>query len=196
MPAGRPREFDEEKALDAALRVFWRKGYDGASMPDLTKAMGINRPSLYAAFGNKESLFRRTMERYAVSASCHLTAAMDEPTARKVVEHFLFGNIDAMTCGKSPRGCFMVQSALVCGDAGTALQKETAKGRAKVEAMLRKRFERAAAEGDLPKSADASELARYVATISNGLAIQASAGATREQLRSVAKIALHAFLPK
>ncbi len=86
MPSGRPRAFDLEQALDSALKVFWRKGYEGASLPDLTKAMGINRPSLYAAFGNKEELFRKALDRYSEGPACHVREALSEPTARKVVE--------------------------------------------------------------------------------------------------------------
>src|SRR5262252_1533238 len=103
---GRPRAFDIDDALDRALEVFWRKGYEGASLPDLTKAMGINRPSLYAAFGNKEALFRRAIERYVEGPGCHVREAIDEPTARKVVERLLRGSIDLITDVRKPRGCF------------------------------------------------------------------------------------------
>src|ERR1051326_7706866 len=84
VPKGRPREFDTEKALDAALGVFWRKGYEGASLPDLTRAMGINRPSLYAAFGNKEELFRRAVDRYVEGPASYVRWALEAPTARAV----------------------------------------------------------------------------------------------------------------
>ncbi len=83
MPSGRPREFDIDQALDAALNVFWRKGYEGATLPDLTRAMGINRPSLYAAFGNKETLFRKSVERYVEGPAAHIVEALEEPTARR-----------------------------------------------------------------------------------------------------------------
>src|SRR5215471_8626171 len=94
---GRPREFDTEKALDAALQVFWRKGYEGATLPDLTEAMGINRPSLYAAFGSKEELFRKALDRYAEGPAAYIRAALDEPTARAVAERLLSGTIDLLT---------------------------------------------------------------------------------------------------
>src|SRR5437868_1871576 len=116
MPAGRPREFDLDQALDAALKVFWRKGYEGASLPDLTKAMGINRPSLYAAFGNKESLFRKTVERYIEGPASQIGEALREPTARGVVERLWRESIELTTGTENPRGCFLVQAALACGD--------------------------------------------------------------------------------
>src|SRR5205809_2994773 len=117
MPAGRPRAFDLDQALDQALEVFWKKGYEGASLPDLTKAMGINRPSLYAAFGNKEALFRKALDRYNEGPACHVHEALGEPSARRVVERMLCGSIDLITSSKNPRGCFMVQAALACGEA-------------------------------------------------------------------------------
>src|SRR6202035_3213375 len=109
MPRGRPREFDADKALDAALKVFWRKGFEGASLPDLTRAMGINRPSMYAAFGNKEALFRRALDRYAQGPAAYVRQALDEPTARRVVERLLRGAVEALSDPRNPRGCFAVQ---------------------------------------------------------------------------------------
>src|SRR5439155_18551737 len=90
-PAGQPRSFDLDKALDAALQVFWRKGYEGASLSDLTQAMGINRPSLYAAFGDKETLFRKALDRYAEGPAAYVGEALKRPTARTVTEKLLRG---------------------------------------------------------------------------------------------------------
>jgi AcrR family transcriptional regulator len=190
LAVGRPREFDTDKALDRALKVFWRKGYEGASLLDLTKAMGINRPSLYAAFGNKESLFRKAIDRYVHGPAAHAGEALHQPTARAVVEHLLFGSIDLITDPKNPRGCFLVQSALACGDTGECARRELVKRRAAAESGLRKRFERAVTEGDLPADCDPADLARYVVTVSHGIAVQAASGATRDELRRVAKMAL------
>src|SRR5271166_2829743 len=114
MPVGRPRAFDVEKALDRALEVFWRKGYEGATLPDLTRAMGINRPSLYAAFGNKETLFRKTIERYIDGPGSHVALALEEPTARAVVERLWSATIELTAGPRGPRGCFLVQAALAC----------------------------------------------------------------------------------
>src|SRR5438876_10012648 len=114
MPAGRPREFDLDQALDAALKVFWRKGYEGASLPALTRAMGINRPSLYAAFGNKESLFRKAVERYNAGPGAFFREALKAPTARGVVERLLRGAAEKQANPRAPHGCLIVHAALTC----------------------------------------------------------------------------------
>src|SRR3954471_13792358 len=129
MPLGRPRTFDMEKALDQALKVFWRKGFEGTSLPDLTAAMGINRPSLYAAFGNKQSLFRKAVERYEERSAGQVRQALEGPDVRVAVKAVLRRNIEAITDSRSPRGCFMVQGALACGDDADALKCEMAKRR-------------------------------------------------------------------
>lgn len=193
MPAGRPREFDAEKALDKALKVFWRKGYEGASLSDLTEAMGINRPSLYSAFGNKDALFRKAMDRYVEGPARYVREALDEPTAKKVAEKLLYTGIELVTDPRSPRGCFMVQSALACGEEGDAVRRELTKQRLALEKGTRERFERAKAEGDLPADSDPAALAKLLTTISNGMAVQAAGGATREELCAVAKLALSSF---
>ncbi|AMV20256.1 TetR/AcrR family transcriptional regulator [Planctomyces sp. SH-PL14] len=193
MPAGRPREFDPDKALDQAMAVFWKKGYEGASLPDLTRAMGINRPSLYAAFGNKESLFRKAMDRYMGGPAAHVAEALAAPTAREVAARLLYGGIDIVADGKGPGGCFMVQSALACGDSAEALRKEVADRRAAGEAAVRARLERAHKEGDLPKEVDAATLARYLMAVTYGMAVLAAGGATRADLTVVADMALRAI---
>jgi AcrR family transcriptional regulator len=193
MSTGRPRSFDVDQALDRALKTFWRKGYEGASLPDLTKAMRINRPSLYAAFGNKEALFRKAIDRYVEGPARHTREALEAPTASGVVEQLWLRGIELITDPRSPRGCFMVQSALACGDAADSVRREVAKGRARFETLLRQRFERAVAEGDLPPHADPVQLARYVATVSHGMAVQAAGGATRDDLMDVAKLAFQAW---
>ena len=192
MPAGRPRTFDPDDALDSALRVFWRKGYEGTSLPDLTKAMGINRPSLYAAFGNKEQLFRKALDRYAQGPAAYWNEAIAEPTARKVIERLLHGAVNLMSDSSNPRGCLAVQGALACGDDADCLRKELASRRRAREMTLKKRLQRARAERDLPAGTNPDELARFVATIIQGMAVQAAGGANRKQLLSIAKSALGA----
>jgi AcrR family transcriptional regulator len=193
VPKGRPREFDADQALDRALRVFWRKGYEGTSLPDLTEAMGINRPSLYAAFGNKEALFRKALDRYAEGPGAYVREALNEPTARAVAERLLGGAIDLVAGRRNPRGCLMVQGALACGEAAESVRRELCSRRVAGEAAVRRRFERALAEGDLPADADPADLARYVGAVMHGMAVQAAGGASREELRRVAEMALRAW---
>jgi len=190
---GRPREFDVDEALDRALRVFWRRGYEGATLPDLTEAMGINRPSLYAAFGSKEELFRKALDRYVKGPAAYVREALNEPTARGVAERLLGGTIDMVTDRRNPRGCLIVQGALACGETAESVRRELAARRVAGEVAVRQRFERARADGDLPAEADAADLARYVVTVMRGMAVQAAGGASREDLRRVAELALRAW---
>src|ERR1700735_190753 len=138
-PRGRPRCFDIDRALDRALLVFWRKGYEGASLSDLTKAVGVNRPSLYAAFGDKEALFRKALDRYLKGPAAYTQEALREPTARAVVERLLLGAADLNTAGRNPGGCLMVQGALACGEAADSIRHELTACRAAGEAAMRRR---------------------------------------------------------
>lgn len=190
---GRPRGFDLDLALDRALHVFWRKGYEGTSLSDLTKAMRINRPSLYAAFGNKEALFRKALDRYSRGPTAFYDDALRAPTARAVVERLLRGTIELLTDPQTPRGCLIVQSALACGDAADSVRKEVSARRKAGEAALRRRFQRAKREGDLPAKADPADLARYTTTVMHGMAVQGAGSATRPQLLRVMKTALRAW---
>src|SRR6202140_4309582 len=105
---GRPRSFDIDGALDRALHVFWRKGYEGASLSDLTKAAGVNRPSLYAAFGDKEALFHKALDRYLSGPAAYTQEALKEPTARAVVERLLRGAADLNAAPRNPGRCLVV----------------------------------------------------------------------------------------
>ncbi len=187
---GRPRSFDPDQALDAALKVFWRKGYEGATLPELTRAMGINKPSLYAAFGNKESLYKKAIERYVRGPAAHVQAALDAPTAREVAERMLYGAVDLIAPARGPRGCFLVQSALACGDDADCARRAAMKTRAEGEKLIRARLERAQDEGDLARSADPEALARFLSAVTYGLSVQAAGGASREELRAVVEVAL------
>jgi AcrR family transcriptional regulator len=190
---GRPRSFDTDQALDRALRVFWQKGYEGASLSDLTRAMGINRPSLYAAFGNKEALFRKALDRYAEGRASYIQEALREPTARSVAERLLHGAANLLTNPATPRGCLMVQGALSCGKAADPIRHELALRRAGGEAAIRQRFERAIRDGDLPADTDSADLARFVATVIHGMSVQAAGGASRKELLRVVAMTLRAW---
>lgn len=190
---GRPRAFDIDKALERALRVFWEKGYEGSSLSDLTEAMGINRPSLYAAFGNKEALFRKALDRYVEGTMAFVRDAINQPTARGVAERLLRSAADMVTNPHNPPGCLTVRGALSSGEEADPIRLELALRRSEGEALIRKRFERAKREGELPPGANPADLARYVATVYQGMSVQAAGGATRQQLRRVAETALRAW---
>ena len=190
---GRPRGFDADKALDRALEVFWRKGYEGTAISDLTAAMQINRPSIYAAFGNKEQLFRKVLDRYAEGPASAVRAALDAPTARQAVERVLLAAAYVPTRGERPRGCLLVQGALACGDASESVRRELIARRADGEAELRKRLQRAEAEGDLSPSVDPAALARYVMTLAYGMAVEAASGASYRELLQVVETAMKAW---
>jgi AcrR family transcriptional regulator len=190
---GRPRGFDPEKALGRALRVFWKHGYEGASLADLTEAMGINRPSMYAAFGNKEELFRKVLDRYGKSTGVYQQEALNEATAHGAVKKILLGAADALGDARNPRGCLLLQGGLACGDESNAVRRELCARRGEGEAAIRERLERAKAEGDLPADADAAELAGYVTAVLQGMSVQAAGGARREKLRGIATRAMAAW---
>jgi AcrR family transcriptional regulator len=190
---GRPRAFDPEKALEAALWVFWTKGYEGTALSDLTAAMGINRPSIYATFGNKEALFRKALDRYSERMTGYTAEALKEPTARAVAERLMVGTADLLSCPGNPKGCLIVQGALACGDEADPIRKELIARRATGEAALRERFERAKLEGNLPAAADAGDLARYVMAVMHGMSVQSAGGASREELQGVIDLSLRAW---
>jgi AcrR family transcriptional regulator len=190
---GRPRAFDRDKVLDQALHVFWERGYEGTSIADLTEAMGINPPSLYAAFGNKETLFREALDRYEARRDEIMAEAFAAPTAREAMTRLLEGTADRLSDKDKPRGCLMVQGALCGGEECDAVKRDLASRRAEGEAMIRERLKRAKREGELPKDADPAALARFVSTVMQGMAVQASGGATRKELLTIADMALRSW---
>ena len=187
---GRPRAFDEQTVLDRAAEVFWRHGYEGASLSSLTSAMGINRPSLYATFGSKEELFRRAFARYHETNLANARAALEQPTANAAVESFLRASADALTADDHPAGCLSIQGGLSCSPENTRISEMLAAGRAATETALEERLSRAAKEGDLPEGVDSRALARFVMALSEGHAVHAAAGASREDLQASVDVAL------
>ena len=173
--------------------MFWQKGYEGTSLSDLTAAMGINRPSLYAAYGNKEALFRKALDRYIEGSAAFLSRSMEQATSRAVVEHLLLSSADGVTCPDNPHGCLTVRCAMAGGEAADSIRLELVRRRADGESILRQRLERAQAEGDLPADASPADLARYVMTVQQGMSVQAAGGASRAQLRRVVENALRAW---
>jgi AcrR family transcriptional regulator len=192
---GRPLGFSADEALDRAVDVFWEHGFDGTSLSHLTAAMGISRPSLYAAFGNKEQLFRRAVDRYDDGEPRYKRAALAEPTAREVAREYLHRTADAVTRAGHPHGCLVVQSAVKCAPESSPAARYTASKRRAGVATLRERFERARREGDLPQSSDPEVLALYVTAVSEGLSARASDGLPRRKLHAIVDIALAAMFP-
>ena len=190
---GRPRGFKEDKALDRAMHIFWRKGYEGASLNDLTAAMGIQPASLYKAFGNKRALFEKALTRYVAGPVAFVHDALNEPTALSVAKRLLRQEAEFLTERRSRIGCMTIQAALVGGVEGEPIRKKLIALRVKVQDALRQRFERAKSEGDLPSDADTADLARFVTAIYQGMTVQAINGASREELLRLSDTALRAW---
>ena len=184
---GRPREFDVDEALASALRVFWRKGYDGTSLTDLTEAMGITRPSLYAAFGNKEALFRKALDLYEREKLAYIGEALAEPTSRGVAERLLRGALEMQTSECEPRGCMRVISSISCGAEAESVKADLTERRASSQKALIERMERAKAEGDLPPNTDVQGITNYLLAILQGMSVQAGSGATKAELEQLVR---------
>ncbi len=195
-PTGRPRSFNTSKALDHALQVFWRNGYEGASLSDLTSAMNINRPSLYSAFGDKQTLFRKVLDRYAAGPASYQTQALQQPTGLAVVEKLLRGTVDMLTGPQNPGGCLMVQGALTCGTRAAPMQRELISRRTAGQVALARRLKQAKVRGDLPPDANPTALARFVVTVIQGMSVQAAGGASRADLLRVVAITLQSWPTK
>jgi AcrR family transcriptional regulator len=192
-PKGRPRSFDAERALDRALKVFLEKGYEGASLTDLTKAMGINRPSLYAAFGDKRSLFQKSLERYSEGPAQYLREALQQETSRKVAEALLRGAAAFQTRPGNPPGCLGVNGALACGEDAQQVRDELISWRSQGEDLIVQRLRQAKRSGDLPSSANPADLARFLTSVIYGMSVRAASGASRAELMRIAKTALQAW---
>ena len=188
---GRPREFCVDHALTEALRVFWQKGYEGTSLTDLTEAMGITRPSLYAAFGNKESLFRKALDLYEREKLAYIGQALEQPTARKVAEFMLRGAVENATGGDGgPHGCLRVTAAASCGEGAESIRCEIMERTKAGKNSLVARFQRAKEEGDLPSHVDSEGLTRVLIAYLQGISVQANMGEPREELEKLVETAL------
>src|SRR3984885_1953895 len=190
---GRPREFDTYAALEKAMRLFWAKGYEGTSVSDLTRTLGISRPSLYAAFGDKESLFCAALERYAAGPAGYVAAALVQPTACEGAEQLLRGAAVLQRSSRNPGGCLTVNGAIASGSEAEPVRQTLNAHRTAGVALLRRRFEHAKAEHDLPEDSHPAALARFVAAVVYGMAVLASGGASRKELQQVIQTAMKAW---
>ncbi len=189
-PPGRPRAFCKEKALKAAIGVFAEKGYEAASLSDLTGAMGINRVSMYATFGNKEALFRLAMDRFTQMGSEQMAACLSSGTAKDGITRLLRAGVNKFTDAAGPGVCFVTQGPLSAADASEQTREFVAQKRAGVEVALRKRFDAAVEEGELPRDVSTADLARFYSVIIQGIALQAQHGGTRDDLLRVVDVAM------
>jgi TetR/AcrR family transcriptional regulator, copper-responsive repressor len=174
------------------MEVFWKRGYEGASLHDLTEAMGINPPSLYAAFGDKEHLFLEAVERYQAERGneCRYT---DAPTAREAIEQLLTYTATVFTRGCNPRGCLMVMAATTSSTSSPRLQAALAERRAASRACLKARLDQGVSDGDVPRGTDTGALADFYHAILGGMSLQARDGASRKSLMAIAQAAMHAW---
>lgn len=188
---GRPRAFDTNEALDAAVEVFWRRGFAGASVTELAAAMGVNKPSVYGAFGDKSQLFQTALRRYVERNMGYVADALDRPTAWECARAFLVGNALAVTMPGRPAGCLSVQA--VANPDSSGEYAVLAENRATVERLFADRFRHAIADGDLPAGEDPDQLATFLITLSSGFAIRAADGTPREVLLAMADRAMAAI---
>ena len=191
-PRGRPRSFDRDVALERAMEVFWKLGFEGASLHDLTDAMGINPPSLYAAFGDKEHLFLEAVERYEAKNGAACPYA-DAPTARDAVERLLTYTAHEFSKPCNPRGCLMVMAATTSSSSSAKLQSALAASRADAKARLKARIDQGVKDGELPRGTDTGALADFYATVLSGMSLQARDGASRKRLLATVATAMRSW---
>jgi len=191
---GRPRCFDRTCALEQAMEVFWEHGYEGASLADLTAAMGIASPSLYSAFGSKEALFRESVNHYLQTDGSGIWQALEqEPTARAAVSNLLHASAEAVTLPNKPTGCFLVLAIANCSPENAGIQIELRNRRVHLGDLLRLRLDRGIADGDLPPGTETRALSSFFMTVQQGMSLQARDGGTRADLLRVADFAMAAW---
>lgn len=187
---GRPRSFDREKALRQAARLFWERGYEGVSLSDLTEAMGIRPPSLYAAFGSKDALFREAVNLYAATEGADGGAFAEAATAKEAVEAMLQGMARRLARVGQPAGCLVVLGALNCAPHNNSVARFLSGYRQQSSLVLRKRLLRGQVEGDVSRNADVGALADYYTSVGHGLSLLARDGANEQRLMSVVNCAM------
>ena len=190
----RPREFNVDEASRVALRMFWDRGFDGASLTDLADAMGIVRPSLHAAFGSKEGLYRKAIEIYGREAMAFIVRSIRGATVADVCRLYLSGYCDMLSDPTSPDGCFMIKGLVSSGRGAPIARQEGVVRQKGYEALLEQRFRQAQDDNELSRDANIRALAEGLTTIANGLAVRADMGATRAELHRIAATLLKGLL--
>jgi AcrR family transcriptional regulator len=187
---GRPISFDKDAALEAAMLLFWERGFEGTSMADLTQAMNLNPSSIYAAFGDKHALFSLAVKRYVESRAQYVTKALEEPTLERVVRALFDNTVAFLTASGHPPRCMTLAGALGCSVDAAPAREIMTEIRIQNEAAMRKRFLRARKSGELSKDVNVDDYTRYLSSILAGLSIQAANGSTKTELKRTSKMAL------
>ena len=195
-PRGRPRSFDRNEVLDAAVLVFWEKGYDGASIEDLTGAMGINRPSLYSTFSNKRGLFIEAIDRYAATRGNRAFSAFRlEPDSRKAVAGFFEASIECATEEGKPRGCLINTVATDAAENDGELRDKLSKMFSRTDGAIAERLE-ANRDGGPSGTPHPEGLARMAHSVTHSIMTRARAGASRVELAEIANSFMAVFFPQ
>jgi AcrR family transcriptional regulator len=189
---GRPRSFDRDQALDRAMDVFWKKGFEGASLADLTKAMGLNPPSHYAAFGDKEGLFIEAVRRYYANVQEQCSGCGDA-SARQYIEGFLTELAKIFTDAGHPRGCLAVMAMTTALESSPRMQAFLAEKRAAAKARMRARLQQGVDKGELPRGTDVGALTNFYSAVISGMSLQARDGASRKALLATVEAAMRAW---
>jgi AcrR family transcriptional regulator len=187
---GRPIAFNKDKALDAAMLLFWERGYEGTSMADLTKAMKLNPSSIYAAFGDKHALFSRAVKRYLEIRAQYAKKALEEPTLKKVIRALFDNTVDFLTSPGHPPICMTLAGAIACSAEATPAKDLLREIRKQNQLAIKERLLQARKSRELSRNVNVDDYTRYLSTILAGLSIQASNGSTKAELQRTAQLAL------
>lgn len=187
---GRPAAFDKEAAVEAAMHLFWERGYEGTSIADLSQAMGIHPSSIYAAFGDKQALFALAAQRYVEVPAQYMVRALEQPTFKSFVKAALDNTVEFLGSKDHPLGCFTLTGAISCGVETEPAKKLMTRMRLQNEAAIKARLLKARKAGEFPKEDNVDDYTRYLSSLLSGLAVQAANGATKTELQRTAALAL------
>jgi AcrR family transcriptional regulator len=187
---GRPISFDRDAALEAAMLLFWKRGYEGTSMADLTQAMGLNPSSIYAAFGDKHALFSLAVKRYIDSRAQYAMKALGEPTLKRVIRALFYNTVAFLTTPGHPPTCMTLAGAVGCSVDATPARDLMKEIRKQNQVAIRERLIKARKSGELSKDVNVDDYTRFLSTIIAGLSIQAANGSTKAELMRTAQMAL------